>query len=244
METMLSMEKKVFRPPELGCVLYLSALPGGGNKIYDRSPYGNHGTIYGATWKFQNGIWVLDFDGADDYVTCGNPASLVITGALTYKAWVYFNSFDGSPGIMGRGWSASSTAAKVASMLYVGSDGKPVFNICDRTTQVNVTADNALSLSTWYMLLAFWDGTTGTDSLQIFVNGVQDGKADSTIASIQTTPAEDNHFKLGMRGVDGSHGDLDGRIALPSVYRGAISLGKYLRIKERFNREKHLFGVW
>jgi len=59
--------------PAIGCGLDLPGLPGGGNKIYDRSPYGNISAITGATWKrLPSGLWYLDFDGTDDYVDCGN----------------------------------------------------------------------------------------------------------------------------------------------------------------------------
>ena len=50
MKILLDKEDSIFNPPQLGCVLSLTGLPGGGNKTYDRSPYGNIGTIIGATW--------------------------------------------------------------------------------------------------------------------------------------------------------------------------------------------------
>ena len=74
MKTLLDrdIDELIFDPPELGSVLYLTGLPCGGSKIYDRSPYGNHGTITGATWKrLPSGLWYLDLDALDDYVDCG-----------------------------------------------------------------------------------------------------------------------------------------------------------------------------
>jgi len=66
METLLysRVDALMFSPPELGCVLYLSGLPNSGSKIHDRSPYGNHGAITGATWqRLPSGLWCLSFDG-------------------------------------------------------------------------------------------------------------------------------------------------------------------------------------
>jgi len=37
----------------------------------------------------------FDFDGTDDYIDCGNNASLQITGALTLSAWVKMSSTSG-----------------------------------------------------------------------------------------------------------------------------------------------------
>ena len=52
-------------------VLYLPMQEGSGGKVYDRSGYRNDGTISGASWtQLPNGLWVLSFDGVDDYVEC------------------------------------------------------------------------------------------------------------------------------------------------------------------------------
>ena len=61
----------IFDPPDIGCVLRMSGRPQGGPVIFDDSPYGNHGTIVGATpVRLPSGLWVLNYDG-DDYVDCG-----------------------------------------------------------------------------------------------------------------------------------------------------------------------------
>ena len=86
--------------PPIGCVLDLPGLPGGGNKIYDRSPYGNIGTIIGATWlRTPSGLWVLSFDGSDDYVDCGSGSSLDITGGITVEVWAKCDGATGSVSI-------------------------------------------------------------------------------------------------------------------------------------------------
>ena len=60
MQGLLERDKIVLNPPALGTVLFLSGLPGSGNRIYDRSPYGRLGVITGATWKrLPSGLWYL-----------------------------------------------------------------------------------------------------------------------------------------------------------------------------------------
>lgn len=69
MNKLVEARKLLFHPPNLGTVLYLTGLPGHGDTIYDRSPYGYHGTITGAVWtRLLTNSWVLDFDGSDDVV--------------------------------------------------------------------------------------------------------------------------------------------------------------------------------
>ncbi len=67
-----------------------------GDIALDSSGYGNHGTIHGAT--YEDGIFgsALRFDGVDDYVDCGNDASLDITDAITIEMWIKVASQDQS----------------------------------------------------------------------------------------------------------------------------------------------------
>jgi len=59
------------------------------SKAVDISRYGNNGTINGAVWTSSGRFGsALQFDGVDDYVDCGNGASLNITTAVTVEAWV------------------------------------------------------------------------------------------------------------------------------------------------------------
>jgi len=54
-------------------------------KVFDRSPFGNHGTIYGAVWQtLPSGKSALSFDGVDDY--CYDEA----TEVLTLRGWIPF----------------------------------------------------------------------------------------------------------------------------------------------------------
>ncbi len=69
-------------------MLDLPGFEGSGAKIHDVSRYHNNG-IFGAgaaapTWVMSpSGLWVLNYDGVGQYVSCGASASLNITGAMT-----------------------------------------------------------------------------------------------------------------------------------------------------------------
>ena len=74
----------------------------GGDHLHDFSPEDNHGTIYGA--KFVDGRygWALEFDGTDDYLSCGNDASLNITDTLTVSTWARFDSPGENNGLVNK----------------------------------------------------------------------------------------------------------------------------------------------
>jgi len=83
-----------------GLVLHLAMNEGYGDKVYDLSGYGNHGTLnnmafpptVASGWNpGRNGV-ALQFDGVDDYINCGNDESLNIMEAVTVEAWIKANS--------------------------------------------------------------------------------------------------------------------------------------------------------
>lgn len=73
----------LYKPPA-NSVLWMPGLGDPkGVTLRDRSGYGNHGTIVGATWSSVNGLPVLSHDGTDDYITVTNPSfSALTSGAI------------------------------------------------------------------------------------------------------------------------------------------------------------------
>lgn len=233
MKTLLDREDLVFNSSELGCVLSLSELPGGGSKIYDRSPYGNIGSITGAVWKrLPSGLWVLSFDGSDDYVT--HPASSnwdFGTGDFTLKLWLYLatavganydgllNTFDGTTG-----WRLKFQAS--SQVLYFHASGGSDAEVLDAGSSL---------VGAWHHIVLTRNGST----MKGYVDAVEKG---SNTRTDDITSGSHNLW-LGCNAfTSGSPADvLDGRIALCKVCLHGVST---LEIQNHFNREKHLFGVW
>ena len=59
-----------------------------GTILNDYSGNANNGTISGATWATGHDGGALSFDGADDWVTIADSASLDLTTGMTLEAWV------------------------------------------------------------------------------------------------------------------------------------------------------------
>ncbi|MCL4283438.1 MAG: fibronectin type III domain-containing protein, partial [Flavobacteriales bacterium] len=127
----------------------------------------------------------LSFDGVDDRVDLGDPASLDITGTqITLEAWIYptawrANSWQGN--IVN-----SESNATAGYMIRCGNNGQLSFNLGDGSSWHEVlSATNALTLNTWQHVAGTYDGTT----MRLFLNGVQVGSqpASFSIASTGTS---------------------------------------------------------
>jgi len=83
---------------------------GSGSTASDSSGYNNDGTLYGGldtTWTTgcKSGS-CLEFDGLDDYVDCGNNASLDIKDGMTIEAWIKPNgAISNYQVVINRGYS-------------------------------------------------------------------------------------------------------------------------------------------
>ena len=229
MKTLLDREELVFNPPDLGCVLYLPGLPGGGSKIDDRSPYGNQGTITGASWKrLPSGLWCLSFDGQDDYVDCGDQASLDIGSNqdFTIEAWIKTADLGVNSTILSK--RAGSGHYYVFRLM---DSGKLRF-LWDDGTSGNVDSDSVWDDDAWHLVAIARQGT----SVVFYVDGGADGSDTKTIGDLSNSAS----FQIGIYNT-GQH-PFNGSIALPRFYKNrALSA---LEIQNHFNQEKHLFGVW
>ena len=223
-------DRLVFEPPEPGCVMYLPGLPGGGSKIYDRSPYGNIGAIAGAVWKrLPGGLWYLSFDGTDDVVDCGTAASLNVgTGDFAVEQWVKPTAGSGAQGVVykrdGTGFFLRADPdASIYIYFYLAEGGS--------YRDARYTASNPWD-GGWHHLV----GQRKSDETYIIFDGTD---ITNSRAGSGTNLNLDVAAPLKI-GYDGS-GYFDGGIVLVRLYRRALS---DFEIRNHFNREKHLFGVW
>ncbi len=76
-----------------------SVNPRGGNRLFDLSPFRNHGTLTNMTnddWVVSQGQGALDFDGVNDYVDTNSFARLGTLINVSLSAWVYMRNAAGT----------------------------------------------------------------------------------------------------------------------------------------------------
>ncbi len=140
-----------------------------GTAAADSSGYGNNGILVNmkpaTDWVAGKAGNALSFDGVDDYVDLGNPASgiLDISGAISVAAWI--NPMSGHSS-----WNyVVRYKSKFEFGGYNGSDESPEFKVKnDAGSRFSVHGDD-LSQGQWYHIVGVRDGSF----LGIYVDGVQ-----------------------------------------------------------------------
>ncbi len=243
MLALADIDKLVIDSPELGCALYVPGLPGGSNKVHDRSPYSNAGTITGATWKrLPSGLWCLSFDGLDDKIPIPDAASItdVFGGGGTVEFWLNAAS-DGQAG-SGRFYTKGSLA-----FLAVGESAgkiKALFELPWSGDNGKWSSINTIiTLNTWSQVVLTYNSDSPDNDPTVYINttAYTVGSGLTEDATPTGTRTSDSGNDLVMGNTVATDRTLDGSIALFRAYNRTLSA---LEIQNHFNREKHLFGVW
>lgn len=109
----------------------------------------------------------LSFDGTDDYVDCGNSASLNANTIRTMEGWVKFNSLTGDREI----FSKSKAGYGMEVLLYNNALSVYCMNGANYSF-IQYPASN-LQTGVWYHIAFSWNGTKET--MRLYVNGVAVG---------------------------------------------------------------------
>lgn len=183
---------------EANLVAYYKMSDGSGISLTDNSVNNNTGTIVnGSTWKasgaFGGSRQALDFDGTDDYVDCGNNASVQISGAnakITLEVWF-------KPAAFGANYWLNSIIDKTNSVcdgyvLRCGGNGKVSFNFGDGSNWNDlISPEEAISTDKWQHIASVYDGSVQ----KIYVNGFE--VASISIGVHQITNALNVNLQLG-----------------------------------------------
>ena len=180
----------------------------------DLSMNQNDGTVYGATWTPGSGInGCLSFDG-NDYVDCGNDASLDIS----IGSWGLWVNFAIKPSNAGHPMNPIAKAEQY--WIHASSDDSIQAKITiGGTRYIATTGADFIVVDTWYHVFGTYDGST----LRLYLNGVE---IDSNTAPTGDLDTTSNIFTIGTWSslVDYFQGTLDE----VKIYSCALSAGDIL----------------
>jgi len=211
----------LYTPP--GCVLYLDLRKVDGNKVYDYSGHGNHGTVYGARLNQELPCKGLEFDGEDDYVHVPNTDVLKIYDVITVEGLIRIDELN-RRNIVYSDWDWPADRANV--ILFVESTNVVRFGIADKDQNSDfVYSVTKLEAMKWYHLVGVFDG----DFLYMYVNGMLDASKDTSLTNIYG----EGDMKLIGRYFDYYH---RGIITLLRIYNRALTADEVKKCFEDIQR--------
>lgn len=189
-----------------GLVLYLPLHKQDSSSFMSGEAYGHTCTVSGASW----GMNGRNFDGADDYINCGNASVLQVSQAITIMAWINLLTPAGNRIIVGRrqganNWQFYTTAIpKLGFTFWSGG--------VERTALA--AGNSILPAGTWVLAAVTYDGANGN----LYINGNID-KTASLTGTIDTNAAATT---VGA-GNTGGFQSWSGTIGEVGIYARALS---------------------
>ena len=190
-------------PLSQGCVMALLMLEGSGNRTYDLTHNGNDGVFQnGPLWKPGRNGAAIEFDGSNDYVDLGNPASLNITKGITIEGQICPNTAGGNR--YGR-WLSKNGVPLVCGMLLGPRTYCTLIDSSNTLHQINSNVDS-VPYHQWSHIMVTWDGKIQKQ----YVNNICQDQTKSWSGSLKITA---NDLYVGNRvardrGFDGLISDV------------------------------------
>ena len=167
----------------------------------------------------------MSFDGIDDVVILGNEIALADDTPWTISIWVQPDGIHSDRYLYGNTYSAGGF-----TRLRLHPANTYIYNDANSYASWNGVT---LTASLWQLLTIVCNGLDA-NNLELFINTESQG----------TTTLADSSQTIKRLGHNGNpSGDwFGGYIAMTKIFtnRALTVLG----IKNQFNQEKHLFGVW
>ena len=168
-----------------GLVAHWSMDEGSGQQVFDGSGKGNDGRLGDSdseTGDLRDPQWTtgkignaLLFDGKNDYVDCGNDASLNITDDITIEAWIYLAR---SP--VSLGYKPKIVYKRDAShgyeMYLRDDDNSLAVHLKGLSDDYLSGTGTRLQTNKWYHVVVAWDGSL----MRSYINGALDLIDDSS----------------------------------------------------------------
>ncbi len=190
-----------------------------GTTASDRSGAGNNGTLTNGPAVTPGKIGqALLFDGVDDYVTIGDPASLRF-GAESFSVSTWFKTTATSFGYMLGDYAVNPTIIGLG-VNNTGHSGKAMFFL--RDTAVSQTLD---IYSTTNVNDGQWHHAVGvrnssTNRMKLYVDGVEEASGVYSGAVLFTT---NNSWSFGRAGSQPVSGYFSGAVDETRVYKRALT---------------------
>jgi len=129
------------------------------------------------------------FNGTSSKAVTGGNMSSTFLSACSISVWVNPSSVSSYGYILGN----TNTARDRGIGLIITNQGAVNFSAFETGAPGPyfraATSNNVITANTWYNIVGTWDGTTGTNSVKVYVNNVSSGQDTPRSSSIESTIA-------------------------------------------------------
>jgi len=172
----------------------------------------------------------LQFDGATDYVSVADNATLDATDTadLTLTGWFYRDTATTDDTIIAKRNGVAST--DTGYIAYIDdADDKLYFEVSDGTDEYQLASASTFTKPGWNHYAIVWDQDSASGS-EIYINGVADGATDTgTIGDIGDLS---NAVVLAIGAESDAANYFDGRLDDIRVYSRALSASEILQLSK------------
>src|SRR3989338_5916065 len=192
------------------------------NRTYDRSPYGNDGTL--RNMNIGNDSWVLgkygyamNLDGVDYFIDVANHSALFINGSFTLEAWIK-TSTNGYMAIVGNSNFANTPSVRGYGLRIDGSAAQIFMRLGNDTsgTQIDVTGRTSLNDGRWHHVAGRYDRA----NIKVYVDGIEEGST----AFAGSIIYDGSNVRVGRSSVSsGSPNNFNGTIDEVRIYKRALA---------------------
>jgi Concanavalin A-like lectin/glucanases superfamily/Immunoglobulin domain/Fibronectin type III domain len=189
--------------------------------VNDHSGNGNNGMAAGSP-SYTTGVLgvantAMSFDGASQYVDCGNGNSLNIVGQITVSAWINSATFPPTNGTFQAFCEKGYDGANEAYFMRFHNSSSVTLDAGSYNgTDHAVSIANPNSTHVWYFMVETYDGT----SWNLYVNGIFAASSPQSFGAIKSSA----DFCIGAAIIAGTPGRyFNGSIAGARIYNRALS---------------------
>mgnify|MGYP003630533128 CR=1 FL=1 len=170
----------------------------------------------------------MSFDGASDFIDCGNDSSLSISGDLTISAWLYIDAHKNYNGVV----SKISSTDRNYEILFRSTGNVSFYTQATGGTLDFTTSTTIIPINTWANIIITVDSGV-TNGTKFYFNGVQD-----TTTGTHTVVGNTANLNIGRRTTNSFY--MNGKIDEVGIFNVALTEAEILSI---YNATEVVDGV-